>query len=196
MAFDADQTLKNIFFEAMRGFSAADPEEYLEDGRIDVNGRYEMGRTPLMMAFHYSRHLDRAEAIRLLLAAPALDLDATCAERKTALMYAVEAGNNTGAIAILRRSTNSLNAQDRNGETALMKAARLNNYILAAGLVQWGAKTGIVNNAGQTAGDIAREAGALSLAAEVARDLADLVAEPFSTGSDKPVRPLKPLRLK
>lgn len=196
MSSEADDWLKNMFREAMAGLSASDPEEYIEDGRIDVNSRHEADRTPLMMAFHYSRHNDRHEAIRLLMKSPDLDLNATCAGGKTALIYAVEAGQNDWVLRLLRKDCSSINVQDAEGETALMKAARLNNYTLAVGLVQWGATTGLTNRDGKTAADIAREAGALSLAAEVTRDKADILAEHFNKGSDRPIRTIKRLTLR
>lgn len=93
-------------------------EEFLDQG-FDINSRDESGRTPLIVAVGYDK-VDIAELLLLR----GIDVNAkTFHSEETALISACASGRDKIIMLILEQGNVDLEARDRNGRTALMRAS-------------------------------------------------------------------------
>lgn len=102
------------------------------------------------------------DIVALLLTAPTLDTDTTITDQNgmSALMFASEKGDSISVELLLQKMTReAINAQNKNGWTALMHAARYGHTGIVAQLLAKGADTELQENDGWTAPQFAESAG-------------------------------------
>ena len=89
----------------------------------------------------------------------------------------------------------AINTPDNAGMTGLMHAAAQGDAVMICTLLARGANAALKNNEGQTAQDLARDAGQPALAAQL-EEAVSSVYKAFHQGSDATVAAMRPLSLK
>jgi ankyrin repeat protein len=150
----------NQMGEAAQEGDLAKLKDFLKDFPSLVNSHNDDGWTPLHLAAHYGHR----EVVELLLARGAqVNLKSENSMKNTAVRAAV-AGNRTNVVDVSLARSASVNTRQHGGWTALHGAAQNGNREMVRILLDYGADPKLKNDHGQTAPDIALEAGHGSIA--------------------------------